>query len=88
MTITIEATIGSLVGNGTIVNQGTVNFDADGNGTNESSALTDDPTVPGGADGTALVVGDLLESRPSRKPASCSLAALVAGAAWLALRRG
>ncbi len=56
VTLTIDATI--TAGDGvTIVNQGTITFDADGDGTNESTAMTDDPGAPGGADPTSFVVG-------------------------------
>jgi hypothetical protein len=48
-------TVAWLVGR-PIANQGTVFYDADGNGTNESSALTDDPGQPGAQDPTAFVV--------------------------------
>ena len=37
-------------------NQGTASFDADGNGSNESTALTDDPGVAGAADPTSFTV--------------------------------
>jgi uncharacterized repeat protein (TIGR01451 family) len=77
VTITITASI-LPTASGTIVNQGTIFFDADGNGTNESSRLTDDPALPGATDGTAFVVA--------------AAAAVVAaplldgfGALWLAL---
>lgn len=53
--ITIEATI-DVDANGAIANQGVVHFDADGNGTNEATALTDDPTRPGAADATSFSV--------------------------------
>ena len=55
VTITISATIAASTAPGTAVaNQGTVSFDADGNGTNESTALTDDPGVSGTADPTTF----------------------------------
>ena len=57
VTITIEAVIDPGTAGLTISNQGTVNFDADGDGTNESSTTTDDPAAPGGADPTDIVVG-------------------------------
>ncbi len=58
VTITITGTINRFdVPGGTFSNQGTIRFDADGNGTNESTALTDDPTVPGAANPTVLVLG-------------------------------
>ncbi|MBD8526479.1 DUF11 domain-containing protein [Pseudomarimonas arenosa] len=59
VTITINASITPAAG-GAVVNQATVNFDADGDGTNESSALTDDPNLPGGADGTGFTLAALL----------------------------
>jgi uncharacterized repeat protein (TIGR01451 family) len=56
--ISIEATVGTGSPTGTTIsNQGTINFDADGNGTNESSALTDDPGLPGADDPTSFDVG-------------------------------
>ena len=57
VTITIGATINASTAGGTIVaNQGTVSFDADGNGTNEASGVTDDPGVAGAANPTILTV--------------------------------
>lgn len=44
-----------------LVNQGTIFFDADGDGTNESTALTDDPNQGGTDDGTAIVILELVE---------------------------
>jgi len=58
VTITITATINSNVAPGTtITNQGTIAYDADGNGTNEASATTDDPATAGGANPTTFQVG-------------------------------
>ena len=54
VTITINVTINPGANN--VFNQGTVNFDADGNGTNESSALTDNPAAAGPADPTGFQV--------------------------------
>ena len=62
-------------------------FDADGNGTNESSAPTDDPSLPGGADGTPLIVGDLLEVPTTSQIGLLLMGLLLAGAAWLVMRR-
>ncbi len=56
VTITINATVNAVTPGTTITNQGSVAFDGDGNGTNESSALTDDPGVAGGANPTSFVV--------------------------------
>jgi hypothetical protein len=58
VTITINATINAGVANGTsISNQGTVAYDADGNGTNEASAVTDDPAAGGAGNPTTFIVG-------------------------------
>lgn len=57
VTITITATINTGTTGTTISNQGTINYDADGNGTNESTGLTDDPSVGGANDPTSFVVG-------------------------------
>jgi uncharacterized repeat protein (TIGR01451 family) len=57
VTITITATVnvGTPVGT-TITNQGTISYDADGNGTNEASATTDDPSATGSGNPTTFVV--------------------------------
>ncbi|HEX6833467.1 MAG TPA: hypothetical protein VF132_08035, partial [Rudaea sp.] len=55
VTITIVATV-SASAHGTISNQGTVSWDANGDGTNDTSAPTDDPTVAGNADPTTFAV--------------------------------
>jgi uncharacterized repeat protein (TIGR01451 family) len=54
VTITISATIQPVAVGTTISNQGTVAFDSNGDGTNESSAQTDDPAVTGAANPTAF----------------------------------
>jgi len=55
VTITITATINAGTPVGTAVsNQGTISFDADANGSNESSRSTDDPTVGGASDPTVF----------------------------------
>jgi uncharacterized repeat protein (TIGR01451 family) len=57
VTITIIATINPDVALGTTVaNQGTANYDADGNATNEAVVTTDDPGQPGANDPTSFVV--------------------------------
>ncbi len=56
VTITITATVNAGTAGSTISNQGTAAFDADGNGTNESTVLSDDPAVAGPADSTSFVV--------------------------------
>ncbi|MEO8257469.1 MAG: FG-GAP-like repeat-containing protein [Acidobacteriota bacterium] len=57
VTITINGQVGPLNTPGTVIsNQGTVLFDADDNGSNESTASTDDPTVTGAANPTSFTV--------------------------------
>jgi uncharacterized repeat protein (TIGR01451 family) len=57
VTVTVRATIGPTVALGAaIANQGTIHYDADGNGTNESATPTDDPGAPGATDPTSFVV--------------------------------
>ena len=65
ITLTINATIDAGVAAGaTITNQGTIRFDADGNGSNESTALTDDPTTQQNPDGTSLSVSGVATAIP------------------------
>ena len=60
VTITITATINNNLSDGaTISNQGMISYDADGNGTNESSRLTDDPSVVGPSNPTNFNVNDV-----------------------------
>ncbi|HEV3076671.1 MAG TPA: IPTL-CTERM sorting domain-containing protein, partial [Thermoanaerobaculia bacterium] len=40
----------------TISNQGTIAYDSDGNGTNDATAQTDDPGVPGADNPTSFTV--------------------------------
>jgi uncharacterized repeat protein (TIGR01451 family) len=54
--ITITATINAGTALQTVSNQGTVNHDNNGDGTNEDSDLTDDPDEPGATDPTSFVV--------------------------------
>jgi uncharacterized repeat protein (TIGR01451 family) len=56
VTVTITATINAGTAGQTISNQGTVNFDADGNGSNETAVVTDDPSVGGANDPTSFRV--------------------------------
>jgi uncharacterized repeat protein (TIGR01451 family) len=60
VTITIQATINSGTAQGTTIsNQGAISYDADGNGTNEASGVTDSPATGGAADPTTFVVGPI-----------------------------
>ena len=57
VTVTITATISASATVGQVVsNQATVSYDADGNGSNESSTLTDDPSTGAVGDATALAI--------------------------------
>jgi uncharacterized repeat protein (TIGR01451 family) len=86
VTITINATIGWGQVGTTISNQGTVNYDADGNGTNEASAVTDDPGAAGSGNATAFAL--LGHNIPTLSSAALlALASLLAGLAYLALKR-
>jgi uncharacterized repeat protein (TIGR01451 family) len=91
VTITINATIRSDTAPGTVVsNQGTINYDADGNGTNESTRQTDSASAPGGAsDPTTFSVAALaLEAIPTLDElALMALAALLAMVAALMLKK-
>ncbi|MFO1352217.1 MAG: DUF11 domain-containing protein [Gammaproteobacteria bacterium] len=61
VTLTINATIKAGTPPQTVSNQGTVSYDADGNGTNEATHQTDDPTKPGAADPTSFAVTPLVD---------------------------
>ncbi len=66
VTITINASINPAVASGTtILNQGTISFDADGNGTNESTAVTDNPGTGAPSDATGIVVLGVATSIPT-----------------------
>jgi|CXWL01.1.fsa_nt_gi uncharacterized repeat protein (TIGR01451 family) len=87
VTITITATISGGGLGQTVSNQATVNFDADGNGTNESSAVTDDPSVGGAGDATQFAIAGLVEV-PALSPGGLgALLATLALAGMVVLRR-
>ncbi len=56
VTVTITATINAGAAGTTITNQGTIRYDSDLNGSNETTVATDDPTVGGASDPTSFVV--------------------------------
>lgn len=62
VTITINATINNTLG--TVSNQGSVSYDADGNGSNETVLQTDDPGAAGNANATTFAIGGTLQSIP------------------------
>ena len=83
VTITINATINPAA-TGTVSNQGSIFFDLDNNGTNESTRLTDDPSVGGANDPTSFATAPV-GSIPVLSPAM--LLVLMAGLAGVALMR-
>jgi uncharacterized repeat protein (TIGR01451 family) len=87
VTITITAIINNGAAGQTITNQGTIFFDADGNGTNESSILTDDPNVGGASDPTAFQVAGIAQVPTLSSLSLAVLALLLACGALLALAR-
>jgi uncharacterized repeat protein (TIGR01451 family) len=87
VTLTIAATIKSDAGGQTITNQGAINFDADGNGTNESSTVTDDPGLPGNADPTSFAVASVAQIPTLDEVGLGVLLCALAGAAFFVLRR-
>lgn len=68
VTITTVATIDDDAAGKTLSNQGTIAFDANNDGTNEASALTDDPAVTGTDSPTVLVVDAEDETVPPGDP--------------------
>ncbi|NJL29564.1 MAG: DUF11 domain-containing protein, partial [Thermoanaerobaculia bacterium] len=90
VTITIEATINPGTAGQTIANQGTINFDADNNGSNETSVMTDDPGTTPGGDPTNFVVTVGGPAIPTLSQLGLGLLALLlaAGAVWQLRRRG
>ncbi|HEY0511691.1 MAG TPA: IPTL-CTERM sorting domain-containing protein [Thermoanaerobaculia bacterium] len=62
VTITVTATVNTGTQGTTLANQATFAYDADVNGTNESSGVSDDPTVGGASDPTSFTVGNAVLS--------------------------
>jgi len=58
VTITITATINAGSEGTTVANQGSVSTDLDGDGSNETNSLSDDPRVSGSSDPTTLRVAE------------------------------
>ena len=89
VTITITATIKASAADSVISNQATFAYDADLNGTNESTGTTDDPTKPGPNDPTTITVA---AAGITDIPTLSDLGLLALGlglalAAWITLRR-
>jgi hypothetical protein len=90
ITITVDAVINSATAPGTILsNQATLGFDSNGNGTNESLGVSDDPSLPGDSDTTEFVVGlpNVVEVPTLSGWNAAWLAILLAGLAARKLRR-
>jgi len=85
--ITIHAALAEGAGGHTVSNQGTVHFDADGNGTNESSGLTDDPAVGGAADPTTFAAESIAQVPALSTAGLAAFAVLLAAGALAAFRR-
>ncbi len=85
VTITLTATINAGTTGMTLCNQATINYDADGDGTNESSRLSDDPDEPGAADPCCFRVTPPIPTLSGSGLAALTL--LLAGLAILRLRR-
>jgi uncharacterized repeat protein (TIGR01451 family) len=80
--VTITARINTGTAGQTVVNQGTIHYDLDGNGTNEATTLTDDPGVGGPQDATAFAVATPI---PTLTIAGIAALALLLAALGLAL---
>ncbi len=88
----VVLTITCMVFHGTgggIANQASFKYDADFNGSNESSGVTDDPTLPGSADPTSFVVvnSPAVEVPTLSAPSFLILGLCLLVAAWIQLRR-
>ncbi len=86
VTIIIQARILPAAAGATISNQGTVYFDADGDGTNESSLLTDDPALTGTADPTSFQASDAAQI-PTASTTGLALFGLLVALGAVALLR-
>jgi uncharacterized repeat protein (TIGR01451 family)/fimbrial isopeptide formation D2 family protein len=90
VTITITATVNAGTAPGTTVsNQATISYDADVNGSNESTTTTDDPAAGGTNDPTAFVVAaDSIVQIPTLSEIGlAALGLMLMLAAWIQLRR-
>jgi uncharacterized repeat protein (TIGR01451 family) len=84
VTITIHATIAGGTEGTTISNQGTIHFDADGNGTNESTGAT---TNGSGGGATTFQVDPIAQVPTLSSLGLVLLLLLLAGTGWLFLSR-
>ena len=82
MTITITATILPSAAGATVSNQGTIAFDADGNGTNEKTVQTDDPGQPGAQDPTSFAIARRNSDPLDARLAGAGGGPMALGLAW------
>ena len=87
VTITVTAAISPATAGTAICNQASIAFDADGNGTNESSGLSDDPGLPGTADPCCFLVPFPNAIPALSVPGLLALVLLLAALGLLRLRR-
>ena len=90
MTITITATINPGTAGTTVSNQGSVSYDADLNGSNETTIQTDSPAAAGASDPTTFVVvaGGVVPPIPTLSEMGLmALGFFLLLAAWSTLRR-
>jgi uncharacterized repeat protein (TIGR01451 family) len=78
VTITIQALVNTGTSGATIANQATVSYDSDGNGANDATRLSDDPSTAAPSDPTAFLVVGIVPalSRMMMLLLACVLAAL------------
>jgi uncharacterized repeat protein (TIGR01451 family) len=87
VTITINAQVNTGFSGQTVSNQGTINYDADGNGTNETTVLTDDPAVGGADDPTVFVIPGVAEIPTLSTVGLAAMALFLAAGALMLLAR-
>lgn len=68
VTLTIAAKVTAAAVGTVVTNQGTVAYDSDGNGTNDATRLTDDPTVGSATDPTSFTIAALPVVMPKSIP--------------------
>jgi uncharacterized repeat protein (TIGR01451 family) len=84
VTITIQALVNTGTSGTTIANQATVSYDSDGNGTNDATRVSDDPSTAAPSDPTAFVVVGIV---PALSRMMMLLLAVVLAALALALMK-
>ena len=84
ISISINGSIDPAVAGTSISNQAELRFDANGNGSNEASALSDDPSQPGPADATVVGIAEVVQVPVLDRLGLVLMALLLAGigAAW------